>query len=77
MLGRTGGASSRDGRFLSQAMLFLTELALFVIAGGLGFAAGWHAFDRLEAERRRAEERDVEDLRHALTDAQVRRARGS
>ena len=77
MLGRTRGAGSRDGRFLSQAMLFLTELILFAIAGGVGFAAGWRAFATFEGERRRAEERDVEELRHALTDAQVRRARGS
>lgn len=58
-------------------MLFLTELILFAIAGGVGFAAGWRTFVTLEGQRRRDEERDVEDLRHALTDAQVRRARGS
>lgn len=63
--------------FLSQAMLFLTEVILFVVAGGLGFAAGWRAFAMYAGARMRAEERDVEDLRHALTDAQVRRARGS
>lgn len=63
--------------FLSQAMLFLTEVILFVVAGGLGFAAGWRAFVTFAGARMRAEERDVEDLRHALTDAQVRRARGS
>lgn len=74
MLGHARGAGSTDGR---QAMLFLTELILFVMAGGVGFAAGWRAFVMFEDARMRAEERDVEDLRHALTDAQVRRARGS
>ncbi|MGH6951028.1 MAG: hypothetical protein ACREH4_09155 [Vitreimonas sp.] len=66
-----------DADFLSQAMLSLTVVILYVAAGGLGFAAGWRAFAMFAEARRRDEERDVEDLRHALTDAQVRRARRS
>ena len=31
----------------------------------------------IAGRRMRDEERDIEELRHALTDAQVRRARGS
>ncbi len=66
-----------DDQFLSQAILSLTGLILFVVAGLIGFAAGWRAYVMAAAARMREEERDVEDLRHALTDAQVRRARGS
>jgi hypothetical protein len=57
--------------------LFLSQVILFVAAGLIGFAAGWRAYSLAAGARMRAEERDVEDLRHALTDAQVRRARGS
>jgi len=57
--------------------LFLSEVILFVAAGALGFAAGWRAFTMIADARIRDEERHIEDLRHALTDAQVRRARGS
>jgi hypothetical protein len=66
-----------DAQFLSQVMLLLTEVILFVAAGVIGFAVGWRAYAMVAGARMRAEERDVEDLRHALTDAQVRRARGS
>jgi hypothetical protein len=57
--------------------LFLSQVILFVAAGLIGFAIGWRAHVWIAGARQRAEERDVEDLRHALTDAQVRRARGS
>jgi len=57
--------------------LLLSQVILFVAAGLLGFAAGWRAFTLIAGARIREEERDIEDLRHALTDAQVRRARGS
>ena len=66
-----------DAQFLAQVMLLLTGVSLFVAAGVLGFAVGWWVFARIAGARMREEERDVEDLRHALTDAQVRRARGS
>lgn len=55
--------------------LFLSEAILFVAAGLVGFALGWRLFAGLAMERRRAEERTVEQLRQALTEAQVRRAR--
>ena len=57
--------------------LFLSQVILFVAAGLIGFAVGWRAYAMVAGARMRAEERDVEGLRHALTDAQVRRARGS
>lgn len=57
--------------------LFLSQVILFLAAAVLGFAVGWRAYAMTARPRMRAEERDIEDLRHALTDAQVRRARGS
>jgi hypothetical protein len=66
-----------DAQFLAQVMLLLTAVSLFVAAGLLGFALGWWIFAMIVGARMREEERDVEDLRQALTDAQVRRARGS
>lgn len=57
--------------------LFFSEAILFVAAALVGFAAGWRLFIGLAAERRRAEQRTIESLRHALTEAQVRRARSS
>jgi hypothetical protein len=57
--------------------LFLSEVILFVVAALIGFAVGWRAYAFLAAERRRADSRDIEHLRSALSDAQVRRARGS
>lgn len=62
---------------MSQAILFVTQVILFISAGLLGFGVGCYLFVRTAGARMRDEERDVEDLRHALTDAQVRRARGS
>jgi hypothetical protein len=55
--------------------LILSEAILFVVAALIGFAAGWRVRG-LAAARRLAEERaDVERLRGALSEAQVRRAR--
>lgn len=55
--------------------LFLSEAILFAAAGLLGFAVGWRLFLAFAENRRRAEAQTVEQLRHALTEAQVRRAR--
>jgi hypothetical protein len=57
--------------------LFLSEAILFAAAALVGFAAGWRLYALVAAGRRHAETRDVEQLRAALTDAQVRRARVS
>lgn len=55
--------------------LFLSEVILFVVAALIGFAIGWR-IRALAAARRMADERhDVEFLRSALSEAQVRRAR--
>ena len=55
--------------------LFISEAILFVAATLIGFAVGWR-LNLVGAESRRiVEEREVEHLRHALSDAQVRRAR--
>lgn len=55
--------------------LILTEAMLFLAAGLLGFAIGWSLFRRFSAERRRVELATLDQLRQALTEAQVRRAR--
>ena len=56
--------------------LAFSEILLFAAACLIGFAAGY----RLRAEaaniHRRAAEEDLEALRRALSEAQVRRARG-
>ena len=57
--------------------LFLSEAILFAAAGLIGFALGWRIFASLSAERRRVEEQTNDQLRQALTEAQVRRARSS
>ncbi|OQW55980.1 MAG: hypothetical protein A4S17_05525 [Proteobacteria bacterium HN_bin10] len=57
--------------------LFLSEAILFAVAAILGFAVGAYLYARSAAERRRTAERDNEQLRAALTEVQVRRARGS
>jgi hypothetical protein len=57
--------------------LFLSEAILFAVAAILGFAVGAYLYARSAAEGRRAAERDNEQLRAALTEVQVRRARGS
>lgn len=55
--------------------LFFSQLILFAVAALLGFALGWRLYAIANAARRRADEREVEHLRHTLSDAQVRRAR--
>lgn len=55
--------------------LFLSEAILFAAAALLGFAVGWRLFLAFAENRRRVEANTVEQLRHALTEAQVRRAR--
>jgi hypothetical protein len=55
--------------------LFFSEAILFVAAALIGFAIGWRLYALVSENRRRAEERDMEQLRAGLTDAQVRRAR--
>jgi len=57
-----------------MSVLF-TQVILFLAVALIGFALGWRLFAWIEAERRRGEVRDVENLRQALSDAQVRRAR--
>jgi len=57
--------------------LFLSEVVLFAVAALLGFAIGWRAFVFFAGERRREEARDIQRLRSALSDLQVRRARRS
>lgn len=55
--------------------LFLSEVVLFAVAALLGFAVGWRAFVSLAADRSRDEAREVQRLRSALSDLQVRRTR--
>lgn len=57
--------------------LIVSEVILFIIAGLIGFGLGWRAYVALAAQRRDAELRETEQLRAALTEAQVRRARSS
>jgi hypothetical protein len=57
--------------------LFLSEVILFVAAALIGFAIGWRLYVALATPRRRADAADIEQLRSALSDVQVRRARNS
>ena len=57
--------------------LFLSEASLFAVAALAGFAAGWRLCLMQAAQRRAALSRDVEALRTALSEAQVRRARSA
>lgn len=57
--------------------LFLSQVILFAAAALIGFAGGWRLYATFAAARRREQARDVDQLRTALTDAQVRRARVS
>ncbi len=57
--------------------LFLSQVILYAAAGILGLALGWRLFALLRDERRRVIEREIDQLRMALSEAQVRRARGS
>jgi hypothetical protein len=58
-----------------MAGLIFSEVMLFLAAALLGFAAGWRMYSVATGAKRAADERDNEDLRAALSDAQVRRAR--
>lgn len=62
------GAGNMIGLLLSQVILF-AAVAL------IGFALGWRLFAFLAGQRRRAEQREIDQLRSALSEAQVRRAR--
>ncbi len=57
--------------------LFLSQVILYAAAGILGLALGWRLFALVRDERRRVIEREIDQLRMALSEAQVRRARGS
>lgn len=55
--------------------LVLSEILLFAVAIVLGFVLGWRIHAMGEAQRRREAEQEMDMLRAALSDAQVRRAR--
>ncbi|MEQ1492401.1 MAG: hypothetical protein ABL932_17800 [Terricaulis sp.] len=57
--------------------LIFSEVILFAVAALLGFGIGWRAYIMLGAQRRDEAARETEQLRAALTEAQVRRARVS
>jgi len=57
--------------------LLFSQVILFIAAILLGFAAGWRLFALIAGARARNEARDTDELRRLLTDAQVKRARGS
>ncbi|MCX7359760.1 MAG: hypothetical protein NT015_16685 [Alphaproteobacteria bacterium] len=57
--------------------LIFSQVILFVVAALIGFGIGWRAYIMSGAQRRNEAARETEDLRAALTEAQVRRARGS
>jgi hypothetical protein len=57
--------------------LFFSLAMLYAAAAVLGFVAGWQIFARLEDERRRSGEAEIEQLRAALSEARVRRARAA
>ncbi len=56
--------------------LFLTLLVLYAAAAVIGFVAGWRLRVLSAQQNVRAATHDVETLRAALSEAQVRRARG-
>ncbi|MEZ5996058.1 MAG: hypothetical protein R3C25_09900 [Hyphomonadaceae bacterium] len=58
-----------------MAGLIASELILFAAAALIGFAGGWWLYITLAAPRLAADRHDIEQLRSALTEAQVRRAR--
>ena len=57
--------------------LIFSEVIFVLVAAGLGFIIGWRAYVMMAAQRRDAQARETEQLRAALTEAQVRRARVS
>ncbi|HVY85036.1 MAG TPA: hypothetical protein VG943_07875 [Caulobacterales bacterium] len=54
--------------------LFFSELILYLIAAIAGFAIGWRLRVHAASLALKAAERDVDSLRAALSEAQVRRA---
>ena len=57
--------------------LILSEVILFAVAACIGFPIGWRAYIMSAAQRRETNARETEQIRAALTEAQVRRARGT
>lgn len=57
--------------------LILSEVILFAVAAMIGFAIGWRLYAAGAAQRRDAAAHETEQIRSALTEAQVRRARSS
>lgn len=57
--------------------LFFSQVILYAVAAIAGFAIGWRLRAQAAAVNTRAAEADVEALRTALSEAQVRRARVS
>lgn len=57
--------------------LFLSEAILFGVAALAGFAVGWRFFILADLHRQDIEAQEIEALRAALSEAQVRRARAS
>lgn len=55
--------------------LFVSQALLYLAAAAIGFALGWRLYALVNAERRDLEAQEVEQLRAALNEAQVRRAR--
>lgn len=55
--------------------LFLSELILFAVAALAGFVLGWRVRVYAASVNLRAAQNDVDALRTALSEAQVRRAR--
>ncbi|HCK83894.1 MAG TPA: hypothetical protein DHW63_05060 [Hyphomonadaceae bacterium] len=68
--------AQREARVAGNMLvLFFSLVMLYAAATVIGFALGWRLYAFLNAERRDYEEREVEHLRAALGEAQVRRAR--
>ena len=55
--------------------LVLSEVILFAVVALLGFGLGWRLYVTGAAQRREIAARETEQIRSALTEAQVRRAR--
>lgn len=55
--------------------LIVSQVILFSVSALIGFAIGWRIYASFAHERRRTDSRTNEQLRQALTEAQVRRAR--
>jgi hypothetical protein len=57
--------------------LFFSEALLFAATVVIGFAVGWKARMLGVEDRQSIVQHDIEQVRHALSEAQVRRARNS